>query len=134
MILNKEKDNASPVLLQGRQKHVLFYYYFFGLLGPQKMAATLFAVELKTLDRNQWVRKIINDGVETSARKSLDRFQIIKSHPRQSLGRDLKSLKTCLMPDISLSQLNRIIDFINLQYYMVITCNITWLQPVATTV
>ena len=49
-ILSKEKDNASPVLLQGRQKYL---NYFLCILGHKndKMAASLLATELKTSGR-----------------------------------------------------------------------------------
>ena len=50
------------------------------------MAATLLTAAFKTFGRNSWVRNIIHDDVEASARKSQARFQITKSHPRQSLG------------------------------------------------
>ena len=54
-----------------------------------KMAAALLTAALKTFGRNLWVRNIINERVETSARKSQARFQIIQvsfsAEPRMRL-------------------------------------------------
>ena len=65
------------------------------------MAATLLAAAFKTFGRN-WVRIIINDGVDASARKSQVRFQVIQvsssAEPRMRLE------KSENLPAISLSQ------------------------------
>ena len=53
-------------------------YYFSCVLGhteEKKMAATVLTATFKTFGRNLWLRNIINDGVETSARKSQARFR-----------------------------------------------------------
>ena len=49
LILNKEIDYASPVLLQGMQESV---YYFCILRHTEILAVTLLAVELKSFGRN----------------------------------------------------------------------------------
>ena len=50
-----------------------------GHTEEKEMATTLLTAALKHFGRNWWVRYIINDGVETSARKSQPRFQIIQA-------------------------------------------------------
>ena len=65
------------------------------------MAATLPTARFKPFGRNCWVRNIINGGVEASASKSQDRFQIIQvstsAEPRMRLE------KSENVPEIALS-------------------------------
>ena len=51
--------------------------FFLVFLGTRKKINTLLTAVLKTSGRNGWLRNIINDGDETSARKFQARFQII---------------------------------------------------------
>ena len=81
-----------------------------GHTEEKKMAATLLTAAFKPFGRNRWMRNIINDGVEASARKSQPRFQIIQAsstaEPRMRLE------KSENLPEISCLGLNPIIDSI----------------------